>query len=196
MERLLHLGGVSGVENVYLGRDGWLLDEPDVRYVLAGDFSDHKASAIERAVRPTRRPIRLRRSWISTSSSPPGGLRWCYRADTGQADDAAGDAGSRAQGPLQNAAFGRFKDDLEKHGVPVFDIAVQVSAEVTLRQYLATDTHWGVRGDGAGRTIACTIRQRPGACRNRWAWNTSRVRESFKVAGIWRRLSSSRSVER
>src|SRR4051812_56140 len=32
VERILALGGASGVENVYVGRDGWLFFEPDVRH--------------------------------------------------------------------------------------------------------------------------------------------------------------------
>ena len=36
VERVLALGGASGVENVYFGRDGWLFFEPDVRHAPKG----------------------------------------------------------------------------------------------------------------------------------------------------------------
>src|SRR5437868_5527824 len=38
MDRMLAKGGVSGVDKVYLGREGWLFFEPDVRHVSGRGF--------------------------------------------------------------------------------------------------------------------------------------------------------------
>ena len=154
VERLLHAGGVSGAENVYLGRDGWLFYEPDVRYVLSGDFAEHKASAIERG-EPTRAADALRAIQTFKEQLTAHGIALVIVPTPVKPTVRPEMLAPGVPGPLQNASFERFKQDLEARGVPVFDIASHVGSEPSLKEYLATDTHWRPEAvEAAARLLA------------------------------------------
>jgi alginate O-acetyltransferase complex protein AlgJ len=154
VERLLHIGGVSGAENVYLGRDGWMFYEPDVRYVLSGDFAVHKASAIERG-EPTRSADPLRAILDFKEQLASRGISLVVVPTPVKPTIRPEMLVRGVTGPLENAAFERFKQDLEARGVPVFDAASYVGSEPDLRSYLATDTHWRAEAvEAAARLLA------------------------------------------
>jgi alginate O-acetyltransferase complex protein AlgJ len=196
IEPLLHCAGVSGAENIYLGRDGWLFYEPDVRYVLAGDFSEHKASAIERggatrAADPIAAILEFKKQLAARGIAlviVPTPVKPTMRPEMLLRD---------AQAPLQNAAFDRFKDNLEKHGVPVFDIASRVSSDANLRQYLATDTHWRPEAmEAAASLLARFVNARvtlPQSLGMEYKRTQAKVQGRGDLAAL---LSSSRPAER
>jgi hypothetical protein len=141
VQRAMALGGVSGVEKIFLGREGWLFYEPDVRHVAGRGFMEGRS---ETGVWAWRR----------------GGLRAARERDpVGAILDFARQLRGRgialvvvptpvkpttnpemlwaaARGPVANASFARFKGELRGRGVLVFDPADAGG------RFLARDTHW------------------------------------------------------
>lgn len=135
IERILALGGASGVENVYLGQDGWLFFEPDVLYATGA----REPVARGKEPAPRRRdPVvaildfkkQLAARGISlvivpTPVKPTVQPEMLWPA---------------ARGPMADSSLARFKANMEAAGIPVFDPTVAIADGAD--RFLATDTHW------------------------------------------------------
>jgi alginate O-acetyltransferase complex protein AlgJ len=129
MERVLAKGGVSGVEKVYLGREGWLFFEPDVRHVTGRGFLE---AAGQRnpiaAILDFKRQLAARGIALVIVPTP---VKPAVQPEMLWAG---------AKGPVENASLERFKREMEAGGVLVFDPTAAIAEGGD--RFLATDTHW------------------------------------------------------
>lgn len=135
IERILALGGVSGVENVYLGRDGWLYFEPDALHATgarepiargkepAPRRRDPVAAILDFKKQLDARGISL--VIVPTSVKPTVQPEMLWPA---------------VKGPLTDSTLAGFKAHMEAAGVLVFDPTAAVADGAD--RFLATDTHW------------------------------------------------------
>jgi alginate O-acetyltransferase complex protein AlgJ len=140
--------GVSGVEKVYRGGDGWLFYEPDVRYVTGGSFLEDAADTAQAA--------RLRQSQILRQHDPIAaivdfknqlaarGVQLVIVPTPVKPSVQPEMMWSGAAGPVENLSFAKFKTDMEARGILIFDVTDQLAAAAKKGspQYLARDTHW------------------------------------------------------
>ncbi len=143
---VLALAGNSGVEKVYIGRDGWLFYEPDVRHVTSRGFlepatNDNEAARTRRDEAPRHRdPIAAIVDFKTQLAARniqlvivPVPVKPMVQPEELWA---AGTA------PVENASFVRFRAELEAKGILVFDVTADLAARRKSPQYLAQDTHW------------------------------------------------------
>jgi alginate O-acetyltransferase complex protein AlgJ len=142
----------AGNEQAYLGQDNWLMYRPDIDYLTGPGF-----------LQPWQLQARQRAGDASTTAAQPDPLKAIldFKRQLQQRDIAllvviapvkasihpeklSARFGSRTA-PLQNSSFARFKTELQRNGVLVFDPAPLIHAtkrEAQAPQYLETDTHW------------------------------------------------------
>jgi hypothetical protein len=135
VERALALGGASGVANVYLGRDGWLFFEPDVRHAtLAREHTIRGKEAARRqrdavaAIVDLKKQLEARGIALVIVPTPVKPTVQPEMLWPG------------VKGPLADSSLAEFKAAMEAAGVLVFDptAAIMDGAE----RFLASDTHW------------------------------------------------------
>lgn len=142
----------AGNEQAYLGRDSWLMYRPDIDYLTGPGFLES-----------WQLQARQRAGDASTTAAQPDPLKAIvdFKQQLQQRDIAllvviapvkasihpeklsAGFGTETA--PLQNSSFERFKAELQRNGVLVFDAAPLLHArkrKAQAPQYLETDTHW------------------------------------------------------
>jgi hypothetical protein len=140
----------SGNERVYAGRDGWLFYRPDVEYVTERGF-------LER--RELERRIAAAAEWTTSPQPDPRPAILRFNDDLAARDIALivmptpvkpgvhpemlARRYAEADGVLHNASYREFVEDLERHGVRVFNPSQALAAaRLAAPQYLAADTHW------------------------------------------------------
>jgi alginate O-acetyltransferase complex protein AlgJ len=142
----------AGNEQAYLGRDNWLMYRPDVDYVTGLGFLE-----------PWQLQARQRAGDASTAAAQPDPLKAIihFKQQLARRDiallvviapvkasihpDKLSTRFLTKTALLQNASFERFKAELQRSGVLVFDAAPTIHAaqqETQAPQYLETDTHW------------------------------------------------------
>jgi alginate O-acetyltransferase complex protein AlgJ len=128
---------VSGVEKVYLGREGWLFFEPDVRHVSGRGFLEAAGRRQSEAARerdPVPAILDFKKQLAARGIAlviVPTPVKPAVQPEMLWAG---------ANGAMENASFEQFKLRLEAGGVLVFDPTATI-VEGTER-FLATDTHW------------------------------------------------------
>ncbi len=142
----------AGNERVYVGRDGWLFYRPDVEYATGRGFLDPAqmsrraaaASEFETPPEADPRPAVLQ----FARDLAARGITLILMPTPGKPTVHPGQLASSfagATGPVQNASYAAFIDELRQNGVLVFDPAPGLAlAHRSTGQppYLATDTHW------------------------------------------------------
>jgi hypothetical protein len=135
VERILAIGGASGVEKVYLGRDGWLFWEPDVLHATrarepvtrgkqpAPRKHDPMAAILDFKKQLAAHGISL--VIVPTPVKPTVQPEMLWPA---------------AKGPLADSSLAQCKASLEAAGVLVFDSTAAIADGAD--RFLATDTHW------------------------------------------------------
>ncbi|MDB5322799.1 MAG: hypothetical protein JWN40_4430 [Phycisphaerales bacterium] len=141
VERVLAVGGASAVESVFVGREGWLFFEPDVRHVTGKGFLDSAADTVVRGkeVAPRQRdPVAAILDFRKQLSARGIALVIVPTPVKPAVQPEMLWAG--ATGPVANASFERFTREMEAGGVLVFD---PTAAIIDGRErFLAADTHW------------------------------------------------------
>ncbi len=151
-ELLTRFGGV-GNERTSVGNDGWLFFRPEVEYLTGPGFLDpaflnrRERSGSEHTAAPQSDPrpailefheqlaeLGIRLILMPTPGKPmihPEKLSWRFEG---------------FDSPLQNSSFEKFKDEMQRAGVLVFDPAPLLASRKRDRrnrpQFLRTDTHW------------------------------------------------------
>ncbi|HJT30491.1 MAG TPA: hypothetical protein VJ783_00385 [Pirellulales bacterium] len=144
--------GRLGNEKAYLGRDGWLFYRPGVDYVSGPGFLEPRVLAKRSQAgkpyaappQPDPRPAidefarQLRRRGITLLLVPAPGKASIHPERLSSRYSAASE-------PLQNESFARWKQEIEREGVLVFDPAPllhDLKLQTGRDQYLKADTHW------------------------------------------------------
>jgi hypothetical protein len=135
IERMLALGGVSGLENVYLGRDGWLFWEPDVLHATgAREPVMRGKQAAPRMRDPVSAILDLKKQLAARGISlviVPTPVKPTVQPEM---------LWPEAKGPLADSSLAQCKANLEAAGVLVFDPSAAIVGGT--ERFLATDTHW------------------------------------------------------
>jgi alginate O-acetyltransferase complex protein AlgJ len=136
VERVLAVGGASGVERIYLGREGWLFYEPDVRHVMGSaanaarwgkEVAPRRPDAVA-AILDFKKQLAAREIALVIVPTPVKPAVQPEMLWTG------------TTGPLVDGTFERFVREIEAGGVPVFDPTAAILGGS--ERFLATDTHW------------------------------------------------------
>jgi len=138
--------GNSGVDKVYIGRDGWLLYEPDVRHVTSRGFlepstTDNEAARTRRDESPRHRdPIAAIVDFNNQLAARniqllivPIPVKPMIQPEK---------LWPSAIAPAENASFAQFKAEMKAKGIIVFDVTDDLLAHGKSPRYLAQDTHW------------------------------------------------------
>jgi hypothetical protein len=140
----------AGNERVYPGRDGWLFYRQDVEYVTGRGFLDPGQM---------KRRIAAVPAWMSPPQPDPRDAIIGFNHDLaargitlivmptpvkpGVHPEMLARRYAGADGVLHSPSYRAFVEDLQGHGVRVFDPSVVLAAgRRAAPQYLAADTHW------------------------------------------------------
>lgn len=143
---MLAQAGNSGVDKVYIGRDGWLFYEPDIRHITSRGFlepstNDNEAARTRRDEAPRHRDLiaaivdfekqlATRNIQLLIVPVPVKPMLQPEKLWPG------------AIVPVENASFARFKAEMKAKGILLFDVTADLASRKASPQYLAQDTHW------------------------------------------------------
>lgn len=143
---VLSRAGNSGVDKVYIGRDGWLFFEPDVRHVTGRGFlepatNDNEAARTRRDEAPRHRdPIAAIVDFKNQLAAR--NIQLLIVPVPVKPTVHPQKLWPSAIAPAENASLAQFKAEMKAKGIIVFDVTDDLLAHEKSPRYLAQDTHW------------------------------------------------------